>query len=165
MLPGQGRAAPIVVADRRRIRIVWFGITLGLAGLVGAALLAVAAVAPAAESGRGVGIVFLLVAVPMTAIDLVLSFVVTGRMRRSPAAAASPEASAAAQTVVGSALAVGAALMCSVFFFVSREPALLLLLLPSAAVLLRWYPSEERWARILPASAPPAPQRQRMMRE
>jgi hypothetical protein len=162
MLPRQGRAAPTVVVDRRRIRIVWFGITLGLAALVGA-LLAAAAVAPAAESGRGLGTVLLLVAVPMTAIDLVLSFVLAGRIRRNPAAAASAEASAAAQTVAGSALAVGAALMCAVFFFVSREPLLLLLVIPCAAVLLRWYPSEERWAGILPASASPAPRR--MMRE
>jgi hypothetical protein len=162
MLPRQSRATPAVVVDRRKIRIVWFGITLGLIALVGA-LLAVAAVAPAADPGRGLGTVFLLVAAPMTAIDLVLGYVLTGRMRRNPAAGASPEASAAAQTVVGSALAVGAALMCSAFFFVSREPLLLLLVIPCAVVLVRWYPSEERWARILPAGAAAAPRR--MMRE
>ncbi len=72
---------------------------------------------------------------------------------------------AGTQTIIASALALGAALMCSVFFFVSREPALLLLVIPCAAVLLHWFPSKSRWARIAPASAATTGPARRMMRE
>jgi hypothetical protein len=156
------RPPPITLAlDRRKTHLVWLGIALGMAGAVAAALLG-AAVVPA-SAPPGLGTILLLVATPIAAIDLAMAYVVPGRMRRIPGAAAAPEASAASQTIVASALAVGSALMSCVFFFVAREPLLLLLVLPSAAVLLHWRPSEERWARLLPAGAAAEPRR--MIRE
>ncbi|HEY6003820.1 MAG TPA: hypothetical protein VIV57_13155 [Anaeromyxobacter sp.] len=152
-------ALPLAL-DRRKTRIVWLAVALGLGGAFAAALVGAAAV-PASPQ-PGLGSLLLLVAAPMTAIDLVLAYVLTGRMRRNPGAAVAPDASAATQTIVASASAMGAALMSCVFFFVTREPLLLLLPLPCAAVLLHWYPSEQRWSRLLPASAAPASRR--MMR-
>ena len=118
---------------------------------------------PAPAGSRELGAVFLLVAVPMTAVDLALAYVVTGKMRRAGPRGATPEALAATQTIVASAVALGAALMSCVFFFVSREPLLLLLVIPCAAVLLQWRPTEARWARLAPA-APGSPAPRRMIR-
>src|SRR5512138_459503 len=114
-----------VPLTRRQAVLVWL-VTAAL--LVAAPVVAVvAAMSVSAPPGtRGLAPVFLLVAVPMTAVDLALAYVLTGKMRRSAPPGANPEALAATQTIVAAALVFGAATMSCVFFFVSREPLLLL---------------------------------------
>ncbi len=142
---------------------MWGGIAALLAAAVIVAVVASTAV-PAPPGSRELGAVFLLVAVPMTAVDLALAYVITRRMRRKAPPGGSPEALAATQTIVASAVALGAALMSCVFFFVSREPLLLALVLPCATVLLHWRPTGSRWARLAPAPPGSAAPR-RMIRE
>jgi NADH:ubiquinone oxidoreductase subunit K len=151
-----------VPLTRRQAVLVWL---MTAALLVAAPVVAVVAAASvsAPPGARGLAAVFLLVAAPMTAVDLALAYV-TARMRRSAPPGANSEALAATQTIVASALVFGAATMSCIFFFVSREPLLLLLVLPCAAVLLHWRPTEARWARLAPA-APGSPAARRMIRE
>src|SRR5512138_292265 len=99
---------------RRQAGLVWL---MTAALLVAAPVVAVVAAASvsAPPGARGLAAVFLLVAAPMTAVDLGLAYVLTARMRRSATPGANSEALAATQTIVASALVFGAATMSCIF--------------------------------------------------
>jgi hypothetical protein len=140
-------------ASRRALLFVWSALAAATAVAPAAAFLGARLVPPAPE-GRDLGTVLLLVAASMVAVELVVAYVLTARIRRT---APPGDGSAATQTIVASALAAGAAIACSVFHFVTGEPLLLPLAAPPAAVLLHWFPSEARWARLggaAPAAGP-----------
>jgi hypothetical protein len=98
-----------------------------------------------------------------------MAFVVTANMRRKAGSARGPsvEAAAGVQTIVACALSVGPGLFACVGHLLTKDPLFLAIAILPAAVLVRWFPSEARWARITPATpaAPGAPQRSRMVRE
>jgi hypothetical protein len=163
-IPSPSSTTPKMVAlTRAQARLVW---SL-LAGLVAVAVVAAifgASVLPAKadpEHGR----LFLILAAVFVPVDLAVGYFVASRIRTRPAPSMPSDAIAGTQVIVGCAVAVGASLLCCVFYFVGREPLVLLLVFPCVAMLLRWFPSEARWAALAPAPAPGAPPRNPMVRE
>jgi hypothetical protein len=94
---------------------------------------------------------------------------VTASIRRKAGTAGGvpPRALPGVQTIVACALYVGAGLFACVANFLTREPLFLAIALLPAAVLVHWFPSESRWARLTPATPgePGAPRRSSMIRE
>lgn len=149
LVPSPARAP--VPLDRRQASIVW----LAMAGaLVGAVVLAIvgSTLVPANAGSSSLAILFLLVSAPLTAVELAMAYVLPARVRRTAPPGAPPDAIAATQTIIASALSLGATFLSCVFYFVAREPLQLLLAVPCAAVVLHWRPTEQRWARLLPAA-------------
>lgn len=155
--PSPAAAPRIPVLGRAQARTVWRAVA---AGLVVAVLAAVSAarLLPAAPVGV-LRELFPVVASVVVVVDLALGVVVAARVRRSAPPAAPPDAVAAAQVIVGSVTSLSAAFLCAVFFAVTHQGLLLLLVVPCALALLRWFPSEARWAALRPSGQPVEPRR------
>jgi hypothetical protein len=153
------------VLTRGQARVVWTGLALLLVVAVVATLLAPGILGTVPD--REIAWILLPAVALVTAADLAMSYVVTGTIRKRAASAGAParEAAAGTQTIVASALAIGAAIFACVGHFVTGDKLFVLLVLPCAAVLVHWFPSESRWARITPAGPADAPPPRRMMRE
>jgi hypothetical protein len=158
--PGQTPNMPNL--GRTQARVVWFAIAVLFAGALVAALAASSSIAVVPNAGLGE--IFLGVACVVVVADLGIGFLVTSRIRKNASPEAPPDAVAATQVIVGSATALSGGLVCAVFFFLTRQGLLLLLAAPCALVLLRWFPSEGRWAALRPAVAPGEPRRNPMVR-
>ena len=159
--PGQTPNMPNL--GRTQARAVWLGIAVLFAGALVAALAAAGSIAAVPDAALGE--IFLGVACLVVVADLGIGFFVTSRIRKNASPEAPPDAVAATQVIVGSATALSGGLVCAVFFFLTRQGLLLLLAAPCALVLLKWFPSEARWAALRPAQAPGASRRSPMVRE
>jgi uncharacterized membrane protein YfcA len=150
---------------RPQARLVWLALAvMGTAAVIGA-------IAGASASGAApnpqLGELFLGVGSLVVLADLAIGFFVTSKMRKNAPPGAPPDAIAATQVIVGSATALSGLLVSAVFFFITQQGLILLLALPCAAVLLSWFPSESRWAKLRPAGAagsPGEPRRNPMVR-
>ncbi len=147
-------AGPPPALTRKGARKVWLGFAAALAAAVAASLL----LAPA-RPADAMRVPLLLAAGALTAVELVAVYLLTASLRRRAAAAPvppPPEAIAAVQVVVAAGLATGAALFACLCQYLTRERLFLLLVAACAAVLVHWYPSDARWARLLPGGPPGA---------
>jgi hypothetical protein len=165
MVTSPRRAPPSAVLTRGQARVVWTGLAFLLVVAVVATLLAPGILGTAPD--REIAKVLLPAAALVTVVELAMSYVVTRTIRRraGSAGALAREAAAGTQTIVASALALGAAIFACVGHFITGEMLFVLLVPPCAAVLVHWFPSESRWARITPAGTADAPPARRMMRE
>ena len=150
---------------RAQARRVWLALAFSLA-----AASAASATAPAVlhqQPDPALAKILLPVVALITAMDLVMAYVVTGSIRKRAATTSGPSLAAVAgtQTIIACGLAFGAALFACVGHFITGEKLFLVLVLPSAAVFLHWFPSESRWARLTPAGSGSVLRSQRMMRE
>jgi hypothetical protein len=153
-------AEPSPTLGKKGARVVWFGVAASFVVAVAASLI----LAPA-EPADALRVPLLLAAAPLTAVELAATYVLTASMRRRAAAAPVPPAQevvAAVQVIVAAALAEGAALFACLCHYLTREPLFLLLAAACGAVIVHWYPSEARWARLLPRGPPGA---SRMIRQ
>lgn len=160
--PPRGAPAPLT---RAQARLVWSALAFSLASAFVASALAPSVLRQPANPELAK--ILLPIVALVTAMDLALAYVVTASMRRRAGGGgtAALEAAAGTQVILASGLAFGAALFSCVAHFITGEWLFLLLVLPCAAVLLHWFPSESRWARIGPAAAGGAAPARRMMRE
>lgn len=163
IVPSQGPAGrPMPPPTRRTGLVVWGALLAGLVLFAGVA----GYVGPnvqrrgAAEVER-LGEIFLYLAGGMSALMLLLSFVIPARVRTAPQAG--PDALAMSRTIVASAANEGPALFCIVAWMTTGNPWLAAPFALSILGLLLAFPSEARWAR-LGGAPPPGASRNRMVR-
>ena len=164
-MPATAPARPAPVLTRAQARVVWSALAAALAVAVAGSI----AISPVAPPDPALTRLLLLVVAVLTVANLGGASIVTAAIRRKAGTAEGipREAAPGVQTIVASAMAIGAALFSCIAHFLTRDPVFLALVLAPAALLVRWYPSEARWARISPVAtgsqgAQPA---RRMIRE
>jgi hypothetical protein len=157
------QAANLPVLGRSQARLVWIALAVLFAGAQLAALVGASSID--AVPSLALSEILLPVGCLVVLADLGIGFFVASRIRKNASPLAPPDAVAATQVIVGSASALSAGLVCAVFYFLTRQALLLLLAAPAALALLRWFPSDGRWAAQRPAGARPESRRNVMMRE
>ncbi len=157
--------APVQPPASRKVGVIIWSALIGFVAVAWAIVLVLGSFAPPGPGAEGLRETFLAVAAFLVVAESVMSYVVTARMRRSPPAGASADQRALSQTIVGTAVPVGAALACCLFYFLTREPLLLALAVPAIGVILSWFPSQARWARLAPAPAGASPPARTLVRE
>jgi hypothetical protein len=144
-----------VQPTRRTLVIIWSALAATLVGFA-----AFAAVAPFPSSPE-MRVPLLLTVALMGVAELVAgSVVVASIRRRALATGGGGPATAMTQTIVACSLAEGMGLFACIGLLLTDDPLFLAVVAACLVVMVRWFPSEARWAR-LSGEAP----RSRMIRE
>ena len=166
-------ASPAPVLSRAQARVLWAVMAAALGAAVALSATLRAPRPPPRELGPVLPGVVALVAVA----DAVMAYALTASIRRRAGSARGPfpdltkafavEAAPGMQILIACALSFGAGLFACVGHFLTRDPLFLAIVALPAAVLVHWFPSQSRWARITPPApaTPGAPQRSGLVRE